>query len=282
MLGMLLIAVLILSFSVTIRVEPRWLYAPFLVLLLLFAYGLSLLAQRRSLGAPAVAVLLIFVTLSVVLDRKYAENLEGVYFMGARAQAVQILDQTVDRYGANLESRQLYVIDPTEGADWQAALSTTIMANSDLGPVAVTTVHSLADVPLGKGPIGALVYDVTGGFHESDDPAVGFKPVGEFYADGWVGGSFGIRANCQSLTMTIRAFRPGPGRYVSVTARGQKAHRYPLGLPEVIVTLTGAQFAGALDATFDRTFVPRDEGVGPDVRSLAALVSVACLPPTGG
>jgi hypothetical protein len=279
MLGVLLILVLILSFSVTIRVEPRWLYAPFLVLLLLFAYSLSLLAQRRSLGAPAVAVLLIFVTLSVVLDRKYAENLEGVYFMGARAQAVQILDQTVDRYGANLASRPLYVIDSTEGANWQATLSPLLMANSDLGPLAVTTVPNAADVPMGR---GALVYDVIGGFHESQSPATGFLPVGDFYADGWVGVSFGIRVHCQSLTLTIRPFHAGPDRYMTITTLGKLVRRYPLTQPAVTVALTGKQVAGGLDATFDRAFVPLDEGVGRDMRALAAQVSIACTPPTGG
>jgi hypothetical protein len=278
MFGTLLILVLILSVSVTIRVEPRFLYAPFLVLLLLVAYSLSLLAQRPFFRPVTFAILVVFVTTSVALDRKYADNLAGVYFMSARSGARQIVEQTVGRHGRDLVARRIYVVDGTAGADWQSVLTPVIMANSHLGPVSVTTVRGLAEVPVGTGP---LVYDVTGGFHEFQYPATGFQPVGESYGDGWVGRSFGVRGNCQRLTMTIRPFRAGPGRYVSITAGGQKARRYPLAQPEVTVALTGKQFAGGLDATFDRTFIPRDEGVGQDVRSLAARVSIDCVSAAG-
>ena len=279
MLGILLVMVLILSFSVTIRVEPRWLYAPFLVVLLLFAYSLSLIANSRSMRPPVVAAMVIFLALSVVLDRKYGENLDGVYFMAARADARLILEQTIGRHGEELTSRPIYVIDSTEGANWQVTLSSLVLANSEIGPLAVTTVPSAADVPVG---VGAFVYDVTGGFHEFQYPATGFLAVGDFYADGWVGVSFGIRGRCESLTLTIRPFRPGPDRYVTITTPGTFARRYPLSQPALTVVLTGQQLAGGLGATFDRAFTPLDEGVGQDVRSLAARVSIDCTPPVEG
>ncbi len=160
MLGLALVAVLILGISVTIRVEPRFLYAPFVVMLMLFVCCLSLLARRRAWRAPAAVVAVAFVVVSVILNIGYSDNLGDVYFMVARTTATQEVQETVDRYGRLLLTHRVYVVDPTPGANWGLTLDPVIMANSSLGAVNVTTVAQTGEVPKDS---GAIVYEAENG-----------------------------------------------------------------------------------------------------------------------
>lgn len=273
LMGVGLVLALLAAVSVTIRVEPRWLYAPFVVTLLLIAYSCMLLGRRPRLIAPVVAAVVLLTGFSVVLDDEYGDNLDGVYFMVARASTRDIVAKTVHAHGRDLERRPVYVVDPAAGADWQAVLAPIVAANSDVGPVTVMTVPSVADVPRDARP---LVFDVTGGFHEVEVPATGVVTGGEAYADGWVGRQFSVRGACERLVLTLRPFRPGPERAVAVSVGGGPARRTVLGADTVALTYGREEVSAGLVARFDDTFVPRDEGVGQDVRELAARVEVAC------
>lgn len=276
-MGAGLLLALLAAVSVTIRVEPRWLYAPFVVTVLLVAYSAALLGRRPRLLAPVVAAVAVLTAASVVLDETYGDHVEGVYFMSARAGTRDIVAQTVHAHGRNLERRPVFVVDPTPGADWQAVLSPIVAANSDLGPVAVTTVASVAQVPRGGWP---LVYDVSGGFHEVGAPTTGgptgVTTAGEAYADGWVGREFSLQGTCARLVLTVRPILPGPERFVAVSVGGQPAQRTALTTDSITLTYSRFDVAAGVVARFDRTFVPRDEGLGQDVRALAARVESTC------
>lgn len=278
-IGLLLILALILSFSITIRVEPRWIYAPFVVWMLLWAGATASLARRRW-GRVVVAVSLVaVVALSAGLNTQYRTGAEGEYFMAARAAEADIVAKTVGRYGTEIAARPVYVLDPALSMDWATFLPALIAANSDAGPVSVTTVASLAEVPAG---VDALVFDVEGGFHEVVAPTDGYELSGSAYSDGWVGEAFSVRGPCASLTLAITPFRVDPELHVTVDPLGGDPQVYALGDPVLVVELAGPVYAGGADVTFERAFVPREEGTGDDVRALAGRASVACIPVTGG
>ncbi|HEY3548212.1 MAG TPA: hypothetical protein VGK17_19235 [Propionicimonas sp.] len=166
-LGVVLIGTLIASFSVTIRVEPRWFYSPFVVLLLLLTYCASwLLDQDRGEQAVAVSCTA-FLAMSLMLDGLYAGSLSGVYFMAQRDRASVIVQETFGRHGADLMSHPIFVIDPSPGSDWAKELTPMLRANSGLVVTSISTVASAAAIPSVPRP---LVFDTTGGFHEVGPP----------------------------------------------------------------------------------------------------------------
>lgn len=271
--GVGLVLALLAAVSVTIRVEPRWLYAPFVVTLLLVAYSCVLLGRRPRLLAPVVAAVTVLTCCSVLLDDEYGDNLGGVYFMGARAETRNIVLKTVKSHGRDLERRPIYVVDPAPGADWQAVLGPIVAANSNLGPVTVTTVASLDGVPRQAKP---LVFKVIGGFQEVQVPGKGVVTDGEIFADGWVGRQFSVRGYCNRLVLTIRPFRPGPNRALEVSVGGSPEQRAALATDPVFLTYGPEEVAAGIVARFDRTFIPHDERVNQDVRALAARLEVTC------
>jgi hypothetical protein len=270
--GVLTLCVLTMSVSVTIRVEPRFVFPPTMVFLLLMAYCLSLVIRQRNVKVPAVIMFLLLVTTSLTLNKVYSNNEANVYFMSARAQARQIVEFTVVKVGRQIASRPVYVIDPTEGADWQSVFGPTISANSNLGAVTISTVHTLLDVPFDDHPI---VYDMAHGLHTLNVPPKGYLEIGDWYGD-WAGRKISIVGSCRSLKLTIRPFRPGLRFHVVITTRGQKTHHYPLHANVTTILLSGKQFGGALDATFNRLYVPALLGLGPETHDVAARVVVNC------
>lgn len=266
----------IVSFSVTIRVEPRWIFGPFIIWVLAWVLCAGWLARRSRLWTATTGVtVLAVVVLSVAINNHYRSGLPGVYFMGARAEAAGIVEKTIGTYGTSIASRPVYVVDPA-GGDWSGYLPRLIAVNSDLETLAVTTVSDIGQVPTSG---AALIYDVTGGFHQVVDPPSGYQLSGEAYADGWVGREFTVRGRCAGLTLVIHPYVQDPTLHVSVTPDGGVPRVLGLGVPEVVVDLPGEQWTGRADVSFERAYVPADEGTGSDVRSLAGSVAITCTPP---
>jgi len=275
LLGVILIIVLVVSVSVTIRVEPRFLYAPTMIFLLLFAYCVALIARQKNLKIPAVVLVFAFLVTSLTLNKMYSNNESGVYFMYARSQTRQIVETTVAKFSQQLQTRPVFVLDPTKGDNWQLALAPTIMANSDVTDVKITTVTTLLDIPFGEHPI---VFDAIGGLHTLNFPSTGYGKTGDWYGN-WVGKTITIFGACQNLTLDIHPFRPGPRFHTIITTRGQKPTRYPLHQSSVKITFTAKQYGGSLQATFNRLYIPKALGLGTETHPVAAQVYVHCTAP---
>jgi hypothetical protein len=189
-LTILLIGLIILSFSVTIRVEQRWIYAPFIVYITYIGYcackmispnpatlnkgenkcQISNNSDLKSNSFDTVKTIIVFITIgllvcsSITMDLEYKQNINGIFFMGAMQGAKPILDATYGQYGTSLENYEVYVIDPNPGADWSTSLNALISANSDLKNIRVNTVSDILKVPTNQSSI--LVYTTIGQFSE--------------------------------------------------------------------------------------------------------------------
>jgi hypothetical protein len=266
----------IASFSVTIRLEPRWILGPFVVWVLAWSHCAGWIARRgRAPSAASVAAAGLVVVLSIGLDAQYRANAQAEYFMGARAGAADMLAQTVGRYGSLIATHRVYVVDES-GGDAGAYVAALIRANTDVDGLTITSVTDLTQVPRAA---DVLVYDLTGGFHEVVGPRPGYALTGEAYGDGWVGKSSGVRGTCGTLTLTIHPYRPDPAAHVRVTLAAGPAQTLTLAGPETVVELDGATWGGSVELTFDRVVVPAEDGSGTDHRPLAAQVGVVCTEP---
>lgn len=189
-LAVFLVCLIILSFSVTIRVEQRWIYAPFIVYITYIGYCACKIitpnsgmikenddkcqisnhsgSKCRSTDKVKKIIVLISIFLlvcsSITMDLKYRENINSIFFMGGMQGAKTILDATYGQYGKSLESYEVYVIDPNAGADWSTSLNGLITANSDLKNIRVKTVSDILKVPIDQNKI--LIYNAIGQFSE--------------------------------------------------------------------------------------------------------------------
>ena len=112
---MCLLAALLISASVTIRQEQRWLYAPFVVCV---TY-LSHLASRLRLPQRAKLVGLAVLTLCVLgLDFYYLRFADNVFFISGQHYAESLYDATVGRFGAEMRDYSIYIADAQPEDRW--------------------------------------------------------------------------------------------------------------------------------------------------------------------
>ncbi|QGQ98469.1 hypothetical protein EHS13_28105 [Paenibacillus psychroresistens] len=102
-----LISLLLLPAVLTIRLELRWVYAPFIVLLLLFAYIFGRIEKKLSYLA---LILLTVFSLANNLYYKDYNNNSRVFFIRSQEAAEVVYDDTVKRYGENITDYKIYVI----------------------------------------------------------------------------------------------------------------------------------------------------------------------------
>ncbi len=189
-LAVLLVCLIILSFSVTIRVEQRWIYAPFIVYITCIGYcACKIIApnsvmikknddkfhishysgsKRHSTDTVKKIIVLVSIVLlvcsSIKMDLEYKKYINSIFFMGGIQGTKTILDATYVKYGKSLENYEVYVIDANTGADWSPGLNAVLSANSYLGNIRVKTVSDILKVPTNKNNI--LIYNTIGQFSE--------------------------------------------------------------------------------------------------------------------
>ena len=117
------IGALILCSSVTIRVEMRWLYAPFVVYLMYLMYVVSKVKLnvfiRKVKWIPFLRygcmAALLFVTL--VINYPYQKQIDRIFFPKAMIISDNVYESTIDCYGENLADYKLYFVGNHE-AEW--------------------------------------------------------------------------------------------------------------------------------------------------------------------
>ena len=108
------IGALVLCSSVTIRVEMRWLYAPFILYLLYLMYITS---KVKLCNFFRYALLTAMLFSTVLINYPYQKHIERIFFPKAMNITRNVYDCTVARYGESLKEYQLYFIGNHE-AQW--------------------------------------------------------------------------------------------------------------------------------------------------------------------
>ncbi len=96
----------------TIRLEQRWLFAPFIVLLLIFVGCLPRLEIQAS-RIPAVAMGLAVAFASIALDTLISNGFERVFFVSAGRYATKVKHDVVDR-GLATGDRIAFITNPDD------------------------------------------------------------------------------------------------------------------------------------------------------------------------
>ncbi len=112
LLAVLTIGALLLAGSVTIRLEMRWLLAPYVVVLLLLAY-----CFRKINWAHFGELALIALTgLSIFINIHYRAEIGQVYFTQVMKRAQAVYELTIGRYGEALADYELCFVADDETA----------------------------------------------------------------------------------------------------------------------------------------------------------------------
>lgn len=102
------------SGSITIRLEMRWLYAPFVGLLFLLAYLLREKPFEKSLKTINILIILIWVGLMVPREILYRNTIKNMYFWYEQRLGNSIYETTLKKYGENFWNYELYMFCPSK------------------------------------------------------------------------------------------------------------------------------------------------------------------------
>lgn len=109
------IGILILSASVTIRVEMRWLYTPYVGFLILIGYVSGILIENNRIYAKkCYIIMIIFFILTISRELFYRENYSNLYYWKKQVLHNKLYEKTLESYGNNILDRQLILIGGEE------------------------------------------------------------------------------------------------------------------------------------------------------------------------
>ena len=102
---------LIVSYSITVRVEMRWIYSPYIVFVLFFMYALHKIKIKKIIVN---IIFVLFCALSLITNYNYRQNTGEIYFNRAFFMANSVYNNTVKRYGEEISNYKLYFIYQNE------------------------------------------------------------------------------------------------------------------------------------------------------------------------
>jgi len=102
------------SGSITIRLEMRWLYAPFVGLLFLLAYLLREKPFEKSLKTINILIILTWVGLMVPREIFYRNTIKNMYFWYEQRLGNSIYETTLEKYGKSFWNYELYMFCPSK------------------------------------------------------------------------------------------------------------------------------------------------------------------------
>ena len=237
----------LLSSSVTIRVEMRWIYVPYLMLLLLVAhvYGIirdkpvkeakeNIFTAAAGISAYMVpALLLLWGILSFGTEIYLRGGYERIYLFPNQKQYNSLADQTYGRYRESIFGRDLYIVgNEFKVSDFNARTFFKVFrSQKDQPDVNVIFVDSVKEIPQVTSNMVVLKEEVE--FHEYSDITsvtrdLKTEIVRGYYRDGWMDESaeLNIMAGSNGIIELVFMF-PGElcgGEQVELVVNGEREY----------------------------------------------------------
>jgi hypothetical protein len=145
---LVLILSLVLAASITIRQEPRWLLAPFVVFIVLLAYMVSRISRLGELLKICLASLLALSMLYGNIHFKY--QADNIYFMYSMQAAESFYGQSVRKYGEDLNRfKKVFVLDDL-ALQWVLGGQDFLDTYAPGSNIKTVYVNSAKDIPAGE------------------------------------------------------------------------------------------------------------------------------------
>ncbi|WP_157256756.1 hypothetical protein [Paenibacillus sp. Soil750] len=107
LLVVLTVGALVFISSITIRLEFRWLYAPYAAFLIFIAYSIN-----KSIASSYLkyTVLILLVVFTFRNDAYYKEKMKDTFFVGYQTFMNSMYDETIGKYGTSLSNYKIYIL----------------------------------------------------------------------------------------------------------------------------------------------------------------------------
>ncbi len=132
---LLFISSCIVSSSITIRVEMRWIYVSYAMFSVMLVYMLCAVLKHYRKNIMILLTFLFFV-LTLITEQYYREHYINLYYWGEKDFSRELYNTTVGKYGQSLNGREIIIIssDPAwgerEDTYWEQFFSPYINSHS--------------------------------------------------------------------------------------------------------------------------------------------------------
>lgn len=99
----------LIAASVTIRLEMRWLYVPFVGFLFLLAYMLGILLRYKKVGTVSLFLFLLWLGMNVRLEVFYRSYYKNIYYWSNQTFGNELYTETIKKYGNNFWNYDTYI-----------------------------------------------------------------------------------------------------------------------------------------------------------------------------
>jgi hypothetical protein len=132
----LLMCPLLLSASITIRQEFRWLYAPYIIFILFFAYLISKYFNNKQ----KYVIILLFLSLNLYSNIDYKKYLSPVYFISSQKISDSFYDESIKKYGYKERN---FIVEKYSSCEWVMPADLFFKPYVESGDFHITYVDSI-------------------------------------------------------------------------------------------------------------------------------------------
>jgi len=100
----------ILAASVTIRVEMRWVYAPFVGLLFLLVYMVGVVIKQKIMGKICIILTIVWLSMIVPTEMFYRSYFKNIYYWGVQTFGNALYEATLKKYGEDFWNYDTYIL----------------------------------------------------------------------------------------------------------------------------------------------------------------------------
>ena len=95
--------------SVTIRVEMRWVYAPFVGLLFLLVYMVGVVIKQKIMGKICIILTIVWLSMIVPTEMFYRSYFKNIYYWGVQTFGNALYEATLKKYGEDFWNYDTYI-----------------------------------------------------------------------------------------------------------------------------------------------------------------------------